>query len=114
MSQRLWSRRAALQLGLNTGLTSLVVACTGSSPATPAAATVGPAAPSTPGATATVVGAGQPKKGGIFTTSAAGNPPDLDPYSSTSEAASLFASYSDCVTSAQRAGDPPGSDDIAA
>jgi ABC-type transport system substrate-binding protein len=94
MSQRLWSRRAALQLGLNTGLTSLVVACTGSSPPSPAAATVGPAAPSTPGATATVVGAGQPKKGGIFTTSAAGNPPDLDPYSSTSEAASLFASYS--------------------
>jgi peptide/nickel transport system substrate-binding protein len=81
MRQRLWSRRAALQLGLSTGLTSLVVACTNSVPAVPAAATVAPLTPS------------QPKRGGIYTIAAAGNPPDLDPYSSGSEAASLFASY---------------------
>jgi ABC-type transport system substrate-binding protein len=82
MHRRLWSRRATLQLGLSAGVASLVVACTSSVPAVPVAATVAAPAP------------GQPKQGGTFTTAAAGNPPDLDPYSSGSEAASLFASYS--------------------
>ncbi len=82
MNQRLWSRRAALQLGLSAGVASLVVACTSSVPAVPVAGTVAPPT------------SNQPKKGGTFTTAAAGNPPDLDPYSSGSEAASLFASYS--------------------
>src|SRR3981081_3211184 len=82
MNHRLWSRRAAIRLGLTAGLTSLAVACASSGPAIPAAPSVAPAA------------ANGPKRGGTFTTAAAGNPPDLDPYSSGSEAASLFASYS--------------------
>jgi peptide/nickel transport system substrate-binding protein len=73
------------------------VACTGSAPGVPPAATVAPAAPVAPGATtpsnSTTAAAGQPKRGGTLTISAAGNPPDLDPYSSGSEAAALFASY---------------------
>lgn len=86
MNQRLWSRRAALGLGLglSAGLTSLLVACSGGTPPAPSA-TSAAAAPPVPS---------QPKKGGTLTIAAAGNPPDLDPYSSGSEAAALFASYS--------------------
>jgi ABC-type transport system substrate-binding protein len=80
-------------LALGTGLTSLLAACTSSVPSAPSAATTAPAAKAAPGATAASAAAGQPKRGGTYTISAAGNPPDLDPYSSGSEAAALFASY---------------------
>jgi peptide/nickel transport system substrate-binding protein len=90
VSARVWNRRAALQLVMGAGFTSLLVACAGPAPSAPPApgATSAPAAAG--GAAATP---GQPKRGGTLTIAAAGNPPDLDPYSSGSEAAALFASY---------------------
>jgi ABC-type transport system substrate-binding protein len=100
MTERVLSRRVVLKLGIGAGIASLLAACTTSAPSAPPAATVAPAAPGAAGAsgasnasTSAPAAAGQPKHGGTLTIAAAGNPPDLDPFSSGSEAAALFASY---------------------
>ena len=96
MQQRQWSRRSVLQLGIGVGIASVLTACAGSAPSPAPGSTSGPAGASTSGGAGsapTAAAAGQPKRGGTFTIAAAGNPPDLDPYSSGSEAAALFASY---------------------
>src|SRR5262249_30670040 len=100
MTERVLSRRVVLKLGIGAGIASLLAACTTSAPSAPPAATVAPAAPGAAGAsgasnasTSAPAATGQPKRGGSLTVAAAGTPPDLDPFSSGSEAAALFASY---------------------
>jgi ABC-type transport system substrate-binding protein len=79
---------------MGAGFTSLLVACSGSNPGVPPATPVAPGATTSTGSASTpAAAAGQPKRGGTLTITAAGNPPDLDPYTSGSEAAALFASY---------------------
>src|SRR5579872_6731742 len=90
-SGSVWSRRVVLKLGISAGIGSLLAACSAPAPSAPSGATAAPGASS--GSASTPAAAGQPKRGGTFTVAAAGNPPDLDLYSSGSEAAALFASY---------------------
>ena len=93
MTDRLWSRRVALKLGISAGIASLLAACTASTPGAPPGCNRCPGASGAKPAVSTPAAAGQPKRGGTFNIAAAGNPPDMDPFASGSEAASLFASY---------------------